>query len=404
MSGNLMNQPFLDLGNKIQIIVKFLRPNTVLACPTYDEAGSVVHPAYTPFTQEDINNLLKSKIEKIYYSKKTRGVEPLYAKDLREYLDNKVYTGPRTISLDTQKKASEVAEKIVETVKKEASVDFIQDTKDVINCVLRDIDHSHMEIINLLDIQAYDDFTYTHCLNVGVIAMMFARKLGMDEEIVKDIGLASFLHDIGKIRLPYDLINKMGILSEEEFDLIKKHSRYGYEIVKKSTELSETVKKIILLHHEKYDGTGYPFGLKDNQIDDVVYVVALAEFYDALTTELTYKRAFSNNETLNLIVRNSGKHFKPELAHHFINEMSMFFKESSYFPIGSYVLLNTYEVAKVVSKRSELTSRPGVEILKNKDGKKLSHPIPVDLEMDGSRHVLKVIKFEEKDLDELEKE
>ncbi|MDH5680871.1 MAG: HD-GYP domain-containing protein [Spirochaetota bacterium] len=385
-----MQKGFKDLGDSVEMTVKFIQPGTVLACPVYSKTGDIVQAAYTPFTTEYISKLQRMGLDTIFYSKKSSNMQPIYAKDLREYLQKNVYKGPRAISLETQKKAMEVTEKINRTIKEHQKVSFINDTKDLVDNILHDIQGSHHEIINLLDIQTFDDHNYSHSLNVGVIAMLFAQILGKSKDEVRDIGIASFLHDIGKIRLPYDLIHKEDTLTNQELEIIRKHPRYGYEIVKESIELNEKVKKIILFHHERYDGKGYPLGLKGDQIDDDVYIVALAEVYDALTTELSYKKAFTMQKAFNLIIRDSGSVFKPEFAHMFTKEMTVLFKESAYIPDKCDVLLNTNEVARVISKDSVLTSRPCVEIIRNSAGQEMK-PLYVDLRLDGTRHIVRIM-------------
>ncbi len=392
MSGSSSENTFVDMGDKVQIKVKFLLPKTVLNCPTFDKAGNVVHPAYTPYTKEDIDSLLSRGVNEIYYSKsKSETHQALYTSNLKNYLDKNVYTGPRSISVATQKKAVHVSEQISEAVKNQEVIDF-SEAKPVIDEILKDLESSKVDVINLLDIQEFDDFTHSHSLNVGVIAMTFARKLAMDPVLIKEVGLAGFLHDIGKIRLPYALLHKSGPLTPKEFGLIKKHSRYSYEIVKHSTQLSERIKKIILLHHEKFDGSGYPFGFKDSQLEDGIYVVAIAEFYDALTSKLSYKQALSSKEALKYVIKNAGTHFKPELAHRFAKNMGLLFKESSFYNIGDYVLLTTNEIGKVVKKVSDTTSTPEIEIVKTPSGKILSKPIHVNLLSDGSRAIVRKIE------------
>ncbi len=382
---------FIEQGEQVLIKVKFLKPNTVLNCPTFDTHGNIVHPAYTPFSQSDIDNLIDAGVEEVFYSKsKSIDHQPLYDANLKDYLNQNIYDGPRSISIDTQIKAVNVAEKIEQAIKNNSEIDF-EGANSVIDNILDDLKNSQQEVINLLDIQSFDDFTYSHCLNVGVIAMAFARKIGFEENDIKEIGIAGFLHDIGKIRLPYDLIHKASTLNPKEFETVKKHSRYSYEIIKDSKGLPESVKKIVLLHHERFDGSGYPFGFKDQQIDDGVYIVAIAEFYDALTTKLSYKEALGSKEALKNIIKNAGTHFKPDIAHRFSKNMGILFKESNFYHLGSAVLLNTNEIAIVVSKDSETTSRPGVEIIKNEKGQVLQKPIFVDLTKDGSRYIIRLI-------------
>ncbi|MDH4129407.1 MAG: HD-GYP domain-containing protein [Spirochaetota bacterium] len=388
-----MNEGFIDLGDRIEMTVKFLHPGMVLACPVYTKGGEILLPPYTPFTKESLENWQKAGIEKIYYSKKSRDAQTLYTRNLKEYLEKSVYKGPRSVKLETQKKAVVVMDKIVYTVKNSLPVDFIEDTKEIISCVLKDIQGSNAEIINLLDIQSFDDDIYSHSLNVGTIAMLFARKRGMNEHTIRDIGIGSFLHDVGKIRIPYDITHKRDQLNAEEYELMKKHSRYGYEIVKESVDLNESIKKIILLHHERVNGTGYPFGFKDDQIDEMVQIVALSEIYDALTTEYSYKKAFSPQKAFNLIIRYSGHYFRADLAHQFVKDMNNLYKESNYYSVGNYVLLNTNEIAKVVSKDHELTSRPGIEIIKNQFGKNLNRPLHIDLNLDNSRDIIRIMDY-----------
>ncbi len=385
-----MEQAYQDLGDKVQINVKHLKAGTVLNCPTFDDAGNEVLPPYTAFTQQDIDRLINSNREKIYYSK-LRDIDNLrYSKNLKELLTKNVYNGPRSIQANTQKKALGAMERLLGNLEQQENLDM-NETKGVIEDIVKDLNASDTEIVNLLDIQSFDDFTYTHGLNVGIISMVFARKMGLEEELVKDIGLGGFLHDIGKIRMPFDLLHKQGSLNEKDLKTMRNHPRYGYEMLKASSQISEMVKKIVLLHHEKFDGTGYPFGFKDTQIDDGIYVVAIAEIYDTLTSTLSYRKALSPKESLKIILRDSGSHFKPEMAHQFAKSMGILMKESSYFEVGAYVLLNTKEVAKIVAKDSDITSRPSIEIVKNPQGKILPTPLAIDLNMDGTRDIVRVL-------------
>lgn len=388
----------IDLENEkvIEVVVEHIRPGAVLSHPTYDIHGNLVHGSYIPFSENEIDSLIEAGIEKIYYElpeKENEIVEtpqynPTLNKGLLDYITNGKYKGPRTISAKTQARAVGVMEKLVDVIRDDVdNPEVYKEARNVVGEILEEIDESDQRVVNLLDIQAYDDYTYTHSLNVGVISMLFARKLELDDELVKDIGLGGFLHDIGKIKVPHDLINKTGKLSAEEFEQIKHHAQIGYETIKNNQLLPEIVKKIVLLHHEKFDGSGYPLKLKADQIEDYVILVSLADYFDALTTERSYKKAFTTRETFNLILKKAGIFFKSELAHRFVKDMIMLYKESDYLEIGDHVLLNTNEIAVVVDKESELTPRPGVEIIRM-ENKILKKPIYIDLNRDNSRHII----------------
>ena len=164
-------------------------------------------------------------------------------------------------------------------------------------------------------------------------------------------------------------------------------------IIKNNLSVSELVKKIVLFHHEKHDGSGYPLGIKGDKILFDVSIITISDFYDALTTERPYKKAFTSKETFHHILKKGGSYFKMEMAHRFVDEMVMLFKESSYLTIGCYIQLNTNEIAKVVSKDYELTARPCIEIIETSHGKVLDKPIHVDLNLDNTRHIIKIIDY-----------
>ncbi len=382
---------FLDLGKKVMIKVKQLKPGTKLIAPVYAKNGSQIHPAYTPFTQEKIDELIAQNIETVYYIK-PQTAKPKYADaNIKTYVDGCVYQGPRTITLETQKKAIDAIDNIISIIKdKQQQLDF-NESRHVIDRIFHEMSNTDENFINLLAIQIYDDYTYTHSLNVGIISMFFAQKMGLTEEEIKNIGLGGFLHDIGKMKIPHQIINKKDRLTDQEFKLIKKHPKFGYEIIKKNISLPKMVKEIILLHHEKFDGQGYPIGLEADQLNDYISIVSISDVYDALTTKRPYKKAFSAQEAFNMILKESSQHFEAKIVHLFVNNVKTLFKEDQYYSPGCYVLLNTHEIAKVVSKDNDLTSRPGVEIHINHYGRVLKNPFFVNLNLDGSRHIVKTI-------------
>ncbi len=381
----------VDKGNEIEVIVKYLKPGTRLVYNVYDSDGNLIHPAKKNFHEDIIYKLLESGIEYLYYTKPVINDQYQYCNNVEEYLDQNIYNGTRAILLETQKKAVSTMKTIVQMIKNRQELK-LNDARSLINNILHDIQTSDERVINLLIIQNYDDLTYTHSLNVGIISIAFALKLGLKENQIKDIGLAAFLHDIGKLKLPYEIINKADPLTTEEMVIIKKHPVYGYELLQNNSELSDHVKNIVLLHHEKVDGSGYPFGYKDKQLAEDVAIVSLAEAYDMLTTDHPYKNSISSREAFNRLLKGSGKHFHSNLIHRFINEMrNILLKENHFYSIGSYVLLDTHEVGMILSKVKDMTSRPQIEILINPYGKILENPQYVDLKFDQSRNILKAL-------------
>ena len=306
-------QAFERLGDgRIQIDVKYMKPGTVLAWPTFDKNNEMLHLAYRPYTKEIISQLLTEGQRYIYYTKQ-ESARTQYEQDLKAYLAKEVYQGPRTISIESQRKAVSAMQEIVGFIQAGQIADF-SDAKNIVEYVLNDIHSSNAGVINLLDIQNYDDYTYTHSLNVGTIAMVLAKRMGLSDKIMFNVGLAGFLHDIGKLRIAPEIINKPERLTDAEFEEIKQHPKYGYEMVKDSDYVNDSVKRLILFHHEHADGTGYPLGLNYEKLGNITFLIAIADFYDALTTERSYKRALTPAEAMKYIMKESVNHFPPEIV------------------------------------------------------------------------------------------
>ncbi|MCM1388259.1 MAG: HD-GYP domain-containing protein [Bacillus sp. (in: Bacteria)] len=134
----------------------------------------------------------------------------------------------------------------------------------------------------------YDDATYIHCMNVALICNMLAKWLRFDEQTIRDVTISGLLHDVGKTKIPDSIIKKPDKLTQQEYDIVKRHPREGYDILKNSA-LSSHILNAVLMHHERCDGTGYPDGLTDAQIDSYAKIVAIADVYDALTSARVYR-------------------------------------------------------------------------------------------------------------------
>ncbi len=149
--------------------------------------------------------------------------------------------------------------------------------------------HGHISILDMLhNMREYDDSTFAHCLNVGLICNVFARWLQFSEEEVEMVTACGLLHDVGKLLVPRDLITKPGKLTDLEYYQVKKHSFEGYQLLT-SQNIDKHICNAALMHHERCDGSGYPQGLKDNEIDRYAKMVAIADVYDAMTSARVYR-------------------------------------------------------------------------------------------------------------------
>lgn len=175
--------------------------------------------------------------------------------------------------------------------------------------------HSIMAIANALE--AKDTYTRGHSNRVARCSVAIATRMGMDEESVKNINFIALLHDIGKIGVPDAVLNKPSALTDEEYAIIKQHPTTGYDILK-DIRIIPDVHLGALYHHERYDGTGYPHGLKGEDIPLIARIIAIADTYDAMTSNRAYRKALTNDIVISEMEKNKGKQFDPALAELFI--------------------------------------------------------------------------------------
>ncbi len=380
-------------SSEVAIEVKYIKPGTKLKFNAYNEEGQLIQNAYTPFTQERVNELLRLGIEKIFYTLSEKKNINDQITPLEEYLDKQLYTGPRVIDIKTQKKGVSAIKKIAQLIKDKHNI-TVDQAKSFVDMVLHDIQNNMDEVINLLSLQLYDDHAYVHSINVGITSMVIAKELGKSENEIKEIGLGGFLHDIGKMAIPFEILSKKGKLEPHEFEIMKKHPIYGYEMVKDDPNLPKIVKDMILLHHERFDGMGYPLQFKENKIADAIYIIAVAETYDALTTNHPYQDAVTLRECKKRILEASGKQFKKDIAMFFTKKMNIFIKENDLPELNDYVLLNTDEIAKITEENKSNPSRPIINIY-IQHNKTLKKPLEINLKLDLTREIIKILTPDE---------
>ncbi len=209
--------------------------------------------------------------------------------------------------------------------------------------------------INISDLKAYDEYTYHHSLSVTVIAIGLGLKMGLSDSEVRRLGISAILHDIGKMSIPHEIINKPGRLTPEEFSLVKQHSSFSGEYLDKNSLDDPEIRLSILSHHEKVDGTGYPNGLKGDEIPFYAKIISVADVYDALTSHRPYRLPEVPGIAAELIMGGCGSSFDMDVVRAFVKEMEM-------YPVGSFVELNNGKVAVVVDNR-ESQLRPVIRMI-----------------------------------------
>ena len=170
---------------------------------------------------------------------------------------------------------------------------------EIIDCIL-EVDHLSRYLLYIRD---YDAYTYTHSVNVGVLSLLVARRYfrRSDRHDLRELGIGFFLHDLGKTRVNPDVVMKEGLLTDEERTEMRRHPLYGFDILKETNQLTTECKLIVLEHHEREDGLGYPYGLYGGDIHVYARICALVDVYDALTSDRPYRQKMAPFQALNLI-------------------------------------------------------------------------------------------------------
>ena len=204
--------------------------------------------------------------------------------------------------------------------------------------------------------------TADHCFNTAVLAVAFSAHLGMEKGTLEEIGLGALLHDIGKMRTPVTILDKPGVLTEDEFDVIKKHPVDGYQMLRKQGSLPQVALEVVQLHHERVSGQGYPFGLKGGEIPQHARVVALAEVYDDISSDRIYHDGVPAANCLNMMFHWAPRDFGEDLMQEFIRCIGI-------YPIGSLVQLNTGALGIVMSSNPDSRLKPVVMLVRDREGR-----------------------------------
>ncbi len=277
---------------------------------------------------------------------------PQYTKDLIE----KSRVEDRTKVTLTESVRKRVGEGIQFLYNNTDAGNFSEITDNVANELMKTITDNDAVAVDINMLKVSDEYTFKHSVDVATMAMVIAKKYGLSDKEIRDLGVSGLLHDVGKSKIPNEVLNKPGKLTDEEFALMKQHTLFGFNILKKRNEFSNAIMCGVLQHHEKINGRGYPLGNSAGKIHTYAKIIAVADIYDALVTERPYKKAFAKNTAIEMIMT-----MTDELD---LNIMRSFLGSVILYSVDSIVQLSNGEAAKVVKNSLENCLRPTVVGLK----------------------------------------
>ncbi|MBU6428242.1 MAG: HD-GYP domain-containing protein [Cyanobacteria bacterium REEB65] len=225
-------------------------------------------------------------------------------------------------------------------------------------------------VIQLADLKSHDNYAFAHSVNACVVGTLLGRKAGLGEDKLKDLSMGLLLHDIGQTTIPPEIVNKPGRFTEDEFELMKTHARAGFDLVRDLPSLSAHTKIVVLQHHERFDGTGYPKGLKGSDIHLFGQIGAIADVYDALTSDCTYHRRLLPHEAIEYLLDSGDRYFPLALVKSLVAVIAP-------YPIGTVVRLSTGETGVVCKIPKSAAARPSVRLIRDERGRDIAAPLPV---------------------------
>lgn len=298
-----------------------------------------------------------------------RHIESIHVGKLEFFKDEEIYVD----SEDQKRRSKEVyfksinlIKEVMESVKNQRVVN-IRKAKRLMQNAVNAIMQDDSTLLGLANIKNYDEYTFNHSVNVAIYAIAIGQRIGIPKKHLSHLGMAALFHDIGKTRVPKEILNKAEKLTLAEWEIIRTHPVIGAEIVIRMKEWGELSTRMIngaFEHHLRYDLSGYPKLTRKRKVTLFGRIITLSDFYDALGRPRVYNRfPYVSEKILGLMMERSGKDFDPILVKVFINMIGI-------FPLGTLVLLDTNEMGIVVQIQEEpdLIDRPRVVLLYYKDG------------------------------------
>ena len=226
-------------------------------------------------------------------------------------------------------------------------------------------------LICMTKIREKDTYLLEHSLNVAILLANFGTHVGLDEEQIQELALSGFLHDIGKIKIPDEILHKPGRLNDQEMTIMKDHVYYGTKVLVEMG-MPDSIVKTIGQHHERLDGYGYPEGLRGNEITAFGRMIAIVDTYDAITADRCYKVGMSSKKALQILLQDTPEKYDEVLVTQFVKSIGI-------FPAGSLVKLNNQKIAMVLKQHPVRATKPTVKVFYSVRGNHYLEPKELDL-------------------------
>jgi HD-GYP domain-containing protein (c-di-GMP phosphodiesterase class II) len=376
-----------NMSNKIKI--SDLKEGMKFDKPVYIDGNNLLVPPNIPIKQKDIDRLVRWEIDEV----ETEGniineiSPPIDFSDIEIQINNSV--------LNLDGKQSEWVHQITDVFEniRKKRVSMSETNHQMIESITKELideidEHPQVVINNIIHTKKNTVMLPLSALNCASIAAIIAKNNKIPQFRIMQIITASLLHDTGMLRMPEEIINKEGKLTPDELNKIRRHPFHSYQIVMQELKYHEDIGIMVLYHHEKWDGNGYPKSIKGDTIPLGARIIAVADAYEAMLNRRPYRDALIGYNAMKNILSDNGTHFDPDILKSFLQCFGI-------YPIGSYVLLNNSMVGLVIGVNSNAPMRPRLKLLYDHNGNKVTESNDVDLLENEKLFIVKAINPKE---------
>lgn len=346
-----------------------LTPGMILARSIYESSGGLLLDADAIMDEQAISRLAGLGIKSVYVRNQQANGQPA-----------------TTLPEQTQAEIRQLAGRIFDNFCRTQNTQLAS-LGGLVDRVVEAAVMSRGMLSPLSVLRLHDDYTFSHSVSVCVLSVLIGAKMQLPEKELVELAMGALLHDLGKLMIPRETLNKKAPLSAAEWQFVRGHGHWAYEMLRRRRGLPPVAALIARQHHENFDGSGYPLNLTGGEIHRYARIVAVADVFDAVTTDRPYRKSFLPHDAYEAIIGGRGSKFDPFVVDVFIASVVL-------YPIGSTVVFDSGEVGLVVKVYPKLPTRPLVKVIFDKDGKPSPGPGRL-ISMPDAQSIVRVIGPEE---------
>lgn len=318
-----------------------------------------IDPSKTKSASPDVNNTVEAEAENSVAAVKKASFSSEMTKAKALYDD-----------------AKQLQKKLLDDISKDKQLDMVNVNKTT-NAIVDSVFRNEDALSCLSRLRMKDEYLIEHSLNVAILMSIFAKHLKIEKNIIEQLALGAFMHDLGKIKVPDHILHKPGRFTDDEYEEMKKHVDYGVDILAQEAGISEISRNVVKLHHERIDGNGYPNKINGEELDNYARMIAIVDSYDAMTADRVYKKGMPPIKAFKILRSNADKNYDSELIEQFIQCLGV-------YPVGTLVKLSSGKLGLISELNRTKPLNPFVKVFYST---RLNQAIPIEeIDLSNSKY------------------